>query len=163
MDQQRVRKTFNYTLLPTPEQKRMLATAVWRRRELYTADLQERKAAWEKRRVCVSFARQAAQLSAIKEVQPDYRDRHAQVLQDVLHRLDNAFAACFRPRPGRCAARLSALAGQGPLPQLHLSAGGRARRCSVARRGAERVQDWPDSLRLHRPIEGTPQDGDAQP
>jgi putative transposase len=29
-------------------------------------------------------------------VRPDYRDLNAQVLQDVLHRLDNAFAACFR-------------------------------------------------------------------
>ena len=35
-------------------------------------------------------------LRAIKAVRPEYNDIHAQVLQDVLHRLDNAFAACFR-------------------------------------------------------------------
>jgi transposase len=95
MDQQRARKTYKYQLMPTPEQERTLAMVVWRCRELYTADLQERKAAWEKCRVCVSFAMQSAQLPAIKAVRPDYRDRNAQALQDVLHRLDSAFAACF--------------------------------------------------------------------
>jgi putative transposase len=96
MEQQRVRKTYKYQLMPTPEQERTLETVVWRCRELYNAGLQERKAAWEQRRVCVTFAMQSAQLPAIKEVRPDYRDINAQVLQDVLHRLDNTFAAFFR-------------------------------------------------------------------
>jgi putative transposase len=96
MDKQSVRKTFKYQLLPTPEQERTMATVLWRCRELYNAGLEERKAAWEKCRVTVSFAMQSAQLPAIKEVRPDYRDINAQVLQDVLHRLDKAFAAFFR-------------------------------------------------------------------
>jgi putative transposase len=96
MEQQRARKTFKYQLVPTPEQKRTLATVLWRCRELYNAGLQERKAAWEQRRVCVTFAMQSAQLPAIKDVRPDYRDINAQVLQDVLHRLDKAFGAFFR-------------------------------------------------------------------
>jgi putative transposase len=105
MEQQSVRKTYNYNLMPTPDQERTLATVVWRCRELYNAGLEERKAAWETRRVSVSFALQSAQLPAIKEVRPEYHDIHAQVLQDVLHRLDRAFAAFFRrvqagARPG---------------------------------------------------------------
>jgi putative transposase len=105
MDQPSVRKTFKYTLMPTPEQDRTLATVLWRCRELYTAGLQERKAAWERCGVCVTFALQSAQLPAVKEVRPEYRDLNAQVLQDVLHRLDKAFGACFRrvqagARPG---------------------------------------------------------------
>jgi putative transposase len=100
-----VRKTYKYKLLPTPEQERTLATVVWRCRELYNAGLQERKAAWEKCHVAVSIAMQSAQLPAIKEVRPEYREINAQVLQDVLHRLDKAFAAFFRrlqagERPG---------------------------------------------------------------
>jgi putative transposase len=48
---------------------------------------------------------QSAQLPAIKEVRPEYHEINAQVLQDVLHRLDRAFAAFFRrlqagARPG---------------------------------------------------------------
>ena len=105
MDQQRACKTFKYRLLPTPAQEQALATVVGRCRELYNAGLEERKAAWEQCRVCVTFAMQSAQLPALKEVRPEYRDRNAQVLQDVLHRLDKAFAAFFRrvkagKRPG---------------------------------------------------------------
>src|SRR5215469_13561140 len=96
MDQQRARKTFKYQLMPTLEQERTLEKVVWRCRELYNAGLEERKAAWEKRRVCVSFAMQSAQLPAIKDVRPEYHEINAQVLQEVLHRLDNAFAAFFR-------------------------------------------------------------------
>jgi hypothetical protein len=43
MDQQSVRKTFTYQLLPTPEQARTLATLLWRCHGLYNAGLQERK------------------------------------------------------------------------------------------------------------------------
>src|SRR6516165_3573501 len=96
MDQQRTRKTFKYRLMPTPEQEQALATVLWRCRELYNAGLQERKAAWEKCGVSVTCAMQSAQLPAIKEVRPEYRDIHAQVLQDVLTRLDRAFHAFFR-------------------------------------------------------------------
>src|SRR5262252_4452543 len=103
MGQQGARKTFKYKLMPTPGQERTLATVVWRCRELYNAGLQERKAAWEKCRTCVTCAMQSAQLPALKEVRPEYRDVNAQVLQDVLHRLDKAFAAFFRRlQAGEC-------------------------------------------------------------
>jgi putative transposase len=68
-------------------------TVLWRCRELYNAGLQERKAAWEQCRVTVTVAMQSAQLPGTKQVRPDYRDLNAQVLQDVLHRPDRAFAA----------------------------------------------------------------------
>ena len=42
MEQQRVRKTYKYKLLPTPEQARTLATILWRCRELYNAGLHGR-------------------------------------------------------------------------------------------------------------------------
>jgi putative transposase len=91
-----VRKTFKYKLIPTPAQKQALEAVLWRCRELYNAGLEERKAAWEKCGVTVHFAMQSAQLPGIKEVRPEFRDINAQVLQDVLHRLDKAFHAFFR-------------------------------------------------------------------
>jgi hypothetical protein len=110
-----VRKTFKYKLLPTPEQERMLETVVWRCRELSNAGLEERKAAWERCGVSVTFAMQSAQLPAIKEVRQEYNDINAQVLQDVLHRLDKAFAACFRRVTAGAHPRLSVLwLGAGP-------------------------------------------------
>jgi hypothetical protein len=47
MEEQRVRKTFKYQLMPTPDQEQTLAMVLWRCRELYNAGLQKRKAAWE--------------------------------------------------------------------------------------------------------------------
>ncbi len=99
MDEQHaptVRKTYKYKLMPTPEQERAMAFVVRRCRELYNAALQERKAAWRQCGVSVTEAMQSAQLPAIKEVRPEYRDIHSQVLQDVLTRLDRAFQAFFR-------------------------------------------------------------------
>jgi len=96
MKQQAVRKTFKYKLNPSPEQERAMAFVLRRCRELYNAALEERRDAWHKCGVSVTEASQSAQLPAVKEVRPDYRDIHSQVLQDVLTRLDRAFAAFFR-------------------------------------------------------------------
>jgi putative transposase len=97
MEQQRdsVRKTYKNKLMPTPAHEQALERVLWRCRELYNAGLEERKAAWKQCGIYVSFAMQSAQLPSIKGVRPEYRDITAQVLQDVLHRLDRAFQAFF--------------------------------------------------------------------
>ena len=95
MEQSTVRKAFKYKLQPTPQQERVMAFVVRRCRELYNAALQERRDAWQKCGVSVSAAGQSAQLPAVKQVCPEYRDIHSQVLQDVLTRLDRAFQAFF--------------------------------------------------------------------
>src|SRR5579872_5589374 len=91
-----VRKTYQYKLQPTAEQEGTLAFVLRRCRELYNAGLQERRDAWQQRGVSITPASQSAQLPAVKEVRPEYRDVHSQVLQDVLTRLDRAFQAFFR-------------------------------------------------------------------
>jgi putative transposase len=72
-----VHKAFKYQLMPTPEQERGLEIVLWRCRELYNAGLQERRDAWGKCHVSMNFTRQSAQLPAIKEVRPEYRDINA--------------------------------------------------------------------------------------
>lgn len=96
MDEQMVRKTFKYKLKPTPEQERAMAFVVRRCRELYNAALQERRDAWQKCGVSITVAGQSTQLPSVKEVRPEYRAIHSQVLQDVLTRLERAFQAFFR-------------------------------------------------------------------
>src|SRR5215472_14835406 len=91
-----VRKTYTYQLQPTPEQEQALAFVVRRCREPYHAGLQERRDAWQQCGVSITAAEQSAQLPAIKDVRPKYRDIHSQVLQEVLTRLDRAFQAFFR-------------------------------------------------------------------
>jgi putative transposase len=159
MEQQRVRKTYKYQLSPTPEQERTLATVLWRCRELYNAGLQERKAAWEKCRVSVSFAMQSAQLPAIKEVRPEYKHLNAQVVQDVLHRLDKACAACFRrvkagERPGYPRFQGRDRYNSFTYPQVggHGAHGGAVvdgGMLTLSKIGRIR-------MRLHRPLHGTP-------
>jgi putative transposase len=130
--------------------------ALWRCRELYNAGLQERKAAWETCRVSVSFAMQSAQLPAIKEVRPEYRDIHAQVLQDVLRRLDKACAAFFRrlqagARPGYPRFQGKDRSTSFTYPQVgeHGGAVLDGGMLSLSKIG-------PLRLRLHRPLAGTP-------
>ena len=104
MDEQTVRKTFKdkfedkfkYKFKPTPEQEQALAFVLRRCRELYNAALQERRDAWRTCGVSVTFARQSAHLPGVQEVRPDYRDLDAHVVQEVLHRLDQAFQAFCR-------------------------------------------------------------------
>jgi putative transposase len=71
MDEQSIRKVFKYKLYPTPDQEQAMETVLWRCRELYNAGLEERKLAWEKCGVFVTFAMQSAQLPGIKEVRPE--------------------------------------------------------------------------------------------
>jgi putative transposase len=156
MEQQHARKTFKYKLMPTPEQERTLETVLWRCRELYNAGLQERKAAWEMCRVCVTFAMQSAQLPTIKEVRPEYREINAQVLQDVPHRLDNAFAAFFRrvqagERPGYPRFQGTDRYNSFTYPQVGAHGGAVVDGGMLTLSKIGRIR-----IRLHRPIEGTP-------
>jgi putative transposase len=156
MAQQGARKTYKYQLMPTPDQEQALATVLWRCRELYNAGLEERKAAWERCGVAVNFAMQSAQLPAIKEVCPEYCDLNAQVVQDVLHRLDTAFAACFRrvqagEQPGYPRFQGKDRSTSFTYPQVgeHGGAVVDGGILSLSKIGRIRI-------RLHRPLQGTP-------
>jgi putative transposase len=92
-----VRKTYNYKLKPTPAQEQTLAFVLRRCRELYNAHAS--KSATKHgalRGVSITLASQSTQFPDIKEVRPDYREGHSQVLPDVLTRLDRAFQTFFR-------------------------------------------------------------------
>jgi putative transposase len=83
-----VRKTWPLHTADPPAHERALERVVWRCRELYTAGLQARKTAWERCHISGNFARRSARLPSLTLGRPEYRARHAQVLQDVLHRLE---------------------------------------------------------------------------
>ncbi len=90
------RKTFKYRLYPTRAQEAQLVTTLDRCQELYNAALQERRDAYQMAHTSLTFAHQSAELPAVKEARPEYRDVFSQTLQDVLHRIDRAFLAFFR-------------------------------------------------------------------
>jgi putative transposase len=69
---------------------------LWRCRTLYNTAVEERKTAWERCHVSVTYYQQKAELPDLKADFPEYREVHSQVLQDVLLRLDRAFQTFFR-------------------------------------------------------------------
>src|SRR5689334_22119580 len=156
MEQQTVSKTYKYKLKPTPEQERLLDRTLMLCRHVYNAAIGERREAWRLRGVSVTYHQQKAELPGIKESMPEYAEIHSQVLQDVVLRVDRAFAAFFR--------RIRE--GQTPgYPRFH----GRDRYNSftypqVGEHGGAALDGGILSLskigcisiRLHRPLEGTP-------
>src|SRR5215469_2799399 len=101
MEQQSVRKTYKYKLMPTPEQERALERVLWRCRTLYNVALEQRKTWWERGQgKSATYYQQKAELPDLKAACPEYAEINAQVLQDVILRVERAFQAFFR----RCAA-----------------------------------------------------------
>jgi putative transposase len=111
-------KNYKYRLYPNVTTEKKLSWMLTRCRELYNAALAERKDSYQQflrltviegsvRAVAAtmvagqsikptSFFSQKRDLVDIKEARPEYKDLPSHVLQDVLHRLDKAFAAFFR-------------------------------------------------------------------
>jgi putative transposase len=65
-------------------------------RELYNSALQERRDAYQINFVSINYHAQAIQLPEIKEIREDVGGVYSQVLQDVLRRVEKAFAGFFR-------------------------------------------------------------------
>lgn len=142
-------KAFKYRLYPTQAQAERMDWTLARCCELYNAALEERRTAYRKRGVTVSYHAQAVSLPEVKEGRPEYKDVHSQVLQDTLRRLDKAFAAFFRrvkrgEKPGyprfKSARRFDSFC----YPQYKGTIGGHV---YLPKIGNVRVK-------LHRPLEG---------
>ena len=91
-----MKKTFAYRLYPTKEQVTLLEETLEFCRQLYNAALEERRSAWKIQKISINVYGQRNQLPEIKESCPEYKQVYAQVLQDVLTRLDKAFQGFFR-------------------------------------------------------------------
>lgn len=73
-----------------------LETTVYLCQQLYNASLQERRDAYKINRISINYQHQQNQLPEIKVTNPEYKDIHSQVLQNVLKRVDLAFQAFFQ-------------------------------------------------------------------
>ena len=91
MEQPSIRKTYKYKLKPTSEQARLLERTLMFCRHVYNAAVGERREAWQKCGVTVTYYQQQAELPGIKDAMPEYGEVNAQVLQDVVLRVDHAF------------------------------------------------------------------------
>jgi putative transposase len=89
------KKTFKFRIYPTKTRVKNLESWLDLCRELYNAALQERRDAWKLNKVFINYFDQSAQLPAIKAVREDLTSVNAQVLQNILRRLDKTFKAFF--------------------------------------------------------------------
>src|SRR5437660_9863599 len=94
--EQKPTKTYQFRLYPTHKQQRVLADWQVLCCETYNAALDERKSAYRMAGVSLSYEDQCAELPGCKEVRPDLAEVPAQVLQDVVKRVDLAFEGFFQ-------------------------------------------------------------------
>jgi len=91
-----IKRAYKYRLYPTKNQKRKLQGTLDLCRDLYNSALQERIEAYKKNKVSLSYIMQQNELPDLKKDLPEYETVYAQVLQNVLKRLDTNFKAFFR-------------------------------------------------------------------
>lgn len=89
-------RSFKYRLYPNEKQRRALDRILEVHRQLYNAALQERREAWKRCRVSISYADQANQLKEIRQFDEDAAWLNYSSIQQTLRRLDKAFQAFFR-------------------------------------------------------------------
>jgi putative transposase len=89
-------KAYEFRIYPSRAQEAILRDWLALCCELYNAALQERRGAYNICHKSINYTDQQDQLPEIKEIRPELREVHSQVLQDILRRLDNAFDAFFR-------------------------------------------------------------------
>jgi len=90
-----MRRAYKFRLYPNREKVDALDRTLMLCRHLYNAGLEQRITAYE-RGFKVSFTKQSDELPRLKVELPEYNEVYSQVLQDVLHRLDKAYANFFR-------------------------------------------------------------------
>ncbi|WP_019588366.1 RNA-guided endonuclease InsQ/TnpB family protein [Deinococcus apachensis] len=88
-------KAFKYRLSPTKAQIAALDTTLLLCQRLYNGCLEERRGAYRKAGKSVSVYDQMKALPDVKEGVPEYRGVNAQVLQNVVRRVDRAFQDFF--------------------------------------------------------------------
>ncbi|HCU49820.1 MAG TPA: transposase, partial [Micromonosporaceae bacterium] len=91
-----MRRSFKFRLRPTVKQVQALTGMLADHRELYNAALQERRDAYRKRAITISYGMQSAQLKDIRKELPEQGRWSFSSQQATLRRLNLAMQAFFR-------------------------------------------------------------------
>jgi putative transposase len=85
-----------FRIYPNQEQEKKLAAWLETCRRIYNAALAQRKEIWERDKRSVTRVEQQVWLKEAKKDNPFFQEVHSQVAQEVLFRVDRAFADFFR-------------------------------------------------------------------
>lgn len=147
-------KAFKYKLRPSPRVARLFELWLDLCRELHNAALEERIKAYRMNGVSLSYAVQCAELPEVKAGRPDVGRVNAQVLQQVLKRLNRSFENFFRrvkngDRPGFPRFKSKRRYDSFTFPQAKGGFRLEGKKLHLSKIGSVRVF-------LSRPLEGTP-------
>ena len=95
-----MKRSYRFRLYPTRSQISILENMLSMCRYLYNWSLQERIEAYQNDKKTITYIDQQNQLPALKEARPWFKGVYSLVLQDVLHRLNNAYLTFFRQKKG---------------------------------------------------------------
>ena len=88
-------KAYKFKLKPSKYIEQKLDNTLYICRELYNAGLQERRDAYRHSKISISYQDQSKQLPEIKKTRTDLKEINAQVVQNVLKRLDRSMDNFF--------------------------------------------------------------------
>jgi putative transposase len=92
-----VRRAYKFRAYPTRPQEGRAARLLRDHCDLYNAALEERREAWQMRRVSIGYGDQSAQLKDIRAADPDGQGRHSfTAQQQTLRRLGAVFGAFYK-------------------------------------------------------------------
>lgn len=90
------RRAFKYRIYPTKVQIKTFERWLELCREIHNSCIAWRRDAWEQEKVSIQHEDQRSRLPSLKREYPEFADVYAQVLQQVVYRVDFAFKAFFR-------------------------------------------------------------------
>lgn len=96
-----MKKTFKFRIFPKRAQIESLLQILNTCRLLYNCALEQRRYAWKQRRRSLSAYDQTKQLPEVRKEFPEFKAIYAQILQDVVFRVERAFRGFFN----RCKTR----------------------------------------------------------
>jgi putative transposase len=83
-----MKTTYQYRIYPTMKQHKALKVWLDACRTLYNQALDMKKQAYDKREENITYKTQAAYLTTLRNVSQFWQNKHCDVLQDTLRRLD---------------------------------------------------------------------------
>jgi putative transposase len=155
METQSMRQTYKYRLHPTPIQAQALEAVLARCRALYNVALEQRKTWWQRGQgKSATYYQQKAELPDLKAACPDYAEVSAQVLQDVILRVERTFAVFFRRLRAGEKAGYPRFQGAGRYHSFTYPQYGGGAVLDGGVLSLSKLGRIP--IRLHRPLQGTP-------
>ncbi|GGR40480.1 RNA-guided endonuclease InsQ/TnpB family protein [Deinococcus ruber] len=149
-------KAMKYRLFPNATQEKVLDTTLYLCRQLYNGALEERRGAYKKAGVSVSYYEQKRALTEIKADLPEYKDIHSQVLQDVIERLDKSFKGFFRRIKSGAKAGYPRFKGRAHYDSFTYPQAGKTGAMPLENAGKVYLSKIGNvRCKYHRPLEGT--------